>query len=151
MERGKSVLDGPHWFDTYECKDSRFISIGSLEPQFYALLLEKLDLTDDLDFKDQMNVNKWPEQKAKLDTLFKTQTQKYWCDLMEGTDVCFAPVLNPADSASHPHMKVRGVYLEKDGDLQAAAAPRFSSKSSREPPKNAVNTTIDRIIADWNA
>jgi acetyl-CoA hydrolase len=148
-ERGKSLIDGPHWFETYACSDGHFITIGSLEPQFYALLLVKLGLADDPDFKDKLDVSKWPAQKAKLVDLFKTQTRDYWCDLMEGTDVCFAPVLNPGEAAEHPHMKARGIYFEKDGSLQTAPAPRFSNHGldGAIPPANQVN--LDDVLTFW--
>ena len=148
-ERGKSLLDGPHWFDAYECKDGHFITIGSLEPHFYKLLLEKLGLTEYPDFQDQMDINKWPVQKAKLTDLFKTQTREYWCGLMEGTDVCFAPVLNPGEAAEHPHMKARRIYFEKGGALQTAPAPRFSNHEQEKSKNSASVTTIDDIVDKW--
>ena len=124
--RGHSLLDGPHWYNSYLCADGEFISIGALEPQFYALLLDKLDLTDDKDFQAQMKAKNWPDLTRRLDRIFKTKTQAEWCEQMEGTDICFAPVLSPMKSAAHPHMKARGVYSEEHGGLRAATAPRFS-------------------------
>lgn len=150
-ERGKSVLDGPHWFDAYECKDGGFITIGSLEPKFYQILLEKLGLTDDPGFKDQLDVNQWPAQKTKLTALFKTQSRDHWCDLMEGSDVCFAPVLNPAEAAEHPHMKARDVYFKKDGDLQTAAAPRFSKHRSADVRTSAAQIELESVLKDWSS
>jgi len=113
MERGKSLLDGPHWYDSYACKDGEFITIGSLEPKFYTLLLENLSLTNDPDFSQQMNSKLWPTQKEKLVAIFETKTQKEWCEQMEGTDICFAPVLNPKDAAKHPHIQERLSSLRK--------------------------------------
>jgi acetyl-CoA hydrolase len=151
FDRGKSVLDGPHWFDAYECKDGGFITLGSLEPQFYALLLDKLDLTDDPSFAHQMDFNAWPAQKEQFTTLFKTRTRDEWCDLMEGTDICFAPVLDPREAADHPHMKAREIYLENNGALQAAPAPRFTNHSSVRPANTATQVTLDEIKSDWGS
>ena len=124
--RGKSLLDGPHWYNSYLCADGEFITIGALEPQFYALLLDKLGLRDDEDFKAQMNAKNWPDLTRRLDRIFKTKTQAQWREIMEGTDICFAPVLSPIKAAEHPHMKARGIYSEEHGGLRAARAPRFS-------------------------
>lgn len=149
FERGKSVLDGPHWFDTYACSCGGFISIGSLEPKFYSLLLEHLGLSDDPDFKNQMNSDKWPAQKARLTKIFKTKSRDEWSDLMEGTDICFAPVLHPGEAAEHPHMKHRQIYQVIDGNIEAASAPRFGSQSKDTSRKNAVSATINQILSDW--
>ena len=124
--RGQSLLDGPHWYNSYACKDGEFITIGSLEPQFYAILLEKLELKDDADFQAQMKAKNWPELTRRLDRIFKAKTQEQWCEIMEGTDICFAPVLSPMKAAEHPHIKARGIYKEEHGGLRASRAPRFS-------------------------
>lgn len=124
--RGQSLLDGPHWYNSYLCADGEFITIGSLEPQFYALLLEKLDLTHDEDFQKQMKAKNWPDLTRRLDRIFRTKSQNEWCEIMEGTDICFAPVLSPMKAAEHPHIKARGIYTEEHGGLRAATAPRFS-------------------------
>ncbi len=149
-ERGKSVLDGPHWFDTYECKCGGFISIGSLEPQFYALLLEKLKLSNDPDFKEQMDVLKWPKQKARLTDLFLTSSRDEWCDLMEGTDICFAPVLSPTEAAEHPHMKARQAYEHIDGNLEARPAPRFLTNKTNSDRHLAELGTLQKILISWS-
>lgn len=125
-ERGQSLLDGPHWYNSYLCADGEFITIGSLEPQFYALLLDKLGRTDDTDFHAQMKAKNWPDLTRRLDRIFRKKTQAEWCELMEGTDICFAPVLSPMKAAEHPHMKARAIYNEEHGGLRAARAPRFS-------------------------
>ena len=124
--RGQSLLDGPHWYNSYVCADGAFITLGALEPQFYALLLDKLGLTDDEDFKTQMKAKNWPELTRRLDRIFRTKTQAQWCEIMEGTDICFAPVLSPMKAAEHPHIKARGIYKQEHGGLRAATAPRFS-------------------------
>ena len=125
-ERGSNMLDGgAHFYDTYECADGEYISIGSIEPQFYALLKEKAGLSE-ADFGDQNNQELWPGMKEKLGEVFKSKTQAEWCALMEGTDVCFAPVLSFTDAPAHPANVARKTYLEVDGVVQPAPAPRFS-------------------------
>lgn len=148
-QRGKSILDGPHWFDSYECADGHFISIGALEPHFYALLLKKLDLTADPDFTDQMNSALWPAQKAKLASLFKTESRQYWCTILEGTDACFAPVHSPSEAAKHPHMQHRSIYKTIDGNLQAAPAPKFASTKFDGFPSDARPVDIQTLLSAW--
>ena len=123
---GDNLLDtGAHFYDTYETADGKFISIGSIEPQFYALLLELAEI-DDPEFKEQFDRTKWSSLKTKLDDLFKTKTRDVWCDLMEGTDICFAPVLSLDEAPQHPHNQKRKTFVEVDGVVQPAPAPRFS-------------------------
>ena len=125
-QRGTNLLDGgAHFYDTYETADGEHVSIGSIEPQFYALLMEKAGLDAEY-FQPQMNKGRWGELKAKLTEVFLTKTQAEWCDIMEGSDVCFAPVLNLIDAATHPHNVARNSYHEVAGVLQQAPAPRFS-------------------------
>ena len=125
-QRGTNLLDGgAHFYDTYETADGEHVSVGSIEPQFYALLMEKAGLDADY-FQPQMNKGRWGELKAKLTEVFLTKTQAEWCDIMEGSDVCFAPVLNLIDAATHPHNVARNSYQEVAGVLQQAPAPRFS-------------------------
>jgi alpha-methylacyl-CoA racemase len=123
---GVNLLDtGAHFYDTYETADGKYISIGSIEPQFYALLLELAEI-DDPEFKEQLDLTKWPGLKTKLDTLFKTKTRDEWCDLMEGSDICFAPVLSLEEAPRHPHNQARKTFVEVEGVVQPAPAPRFS-------------------------
>ena len=103
---------------------------GALEPQFNALLFDKLGLGDDPDFKRPYDPRCWGPLRERLAALFATQPRQHWVDLLEGTDACFAPVLTPAEAMTHPHMAARGVYAERDGVLQAAPAPRFSGTPS---------------------
>jgi alpha-methylacyl-CoA racemase len=125
-QRGTNLLDGgAHFYDTYETADGEHVSIGSIEPQFYALLMEKAGLDAEY-FQPQMNKGRWGELKAKLTEVFLAKTQAEWCDIMEGSDVCFAPVLNLIDAATHPHNVARNSYQEVAGVLQQAPAPRFS-------------------------
>ena len=129
-ERGTNRLDGgAHFYDAYECADGKFISIGALEPQFYTLLLEKCGI-DDLKFQDQMNRDNWPLLKIRIAAIFKTKTRSEWCTILEGTDACFAPILDMDEAPHHPHNKARKTFIEIDGVMQPAPAPRFS----RTPP-----------------
>lgn len=127
-ERGVNLLDsGAHFYDTYETRDGKWISIGSIEPQFYALLLEATGNKDDADFAQQMNPGKWDELKQRLTDLFLTKTRDEWCAIMDGTDICFAPVLSLTEAPEHPHNKARGTFVEAGGMIQPAPAPRFSA------------------------
>ncbi|GJG94355.1 CaiB/BaiF CoA-transferase family protein [Cupriavidus pauculus] len=149
-ERGSSLLDGPHWYRTYRCADGNFITIASAEPRFHKLLLQKLDLTDDPAFASQHDKTLWPRQHERLAALFATKTRDAWCALLEGTDVCFAPVLNPDEAAAHPHMVARGIYTEIDGVLQANPAPRFSGTPAARPgrvPQRGEHT--ESVLRDW--
>ena len=126
MERGRGLLDGPHWYGTFICADGLYISIGALEPQFYALLLQKLGLSGEADLPKQYDARHWPAWRARFADLFQRQPRQHWIDLLEGTDVCFAPVLNPKQAARHPHIHERSIYRERAGVFQAEPAPRFS-------------------------
>ncbi|MBA5603943.1 CoA transferase [Duganella sp. FT3S] len=127
MRRGEGLLDGPHWYGTYVCQDGLGVTIGALEPQFYALLLEKLGLAGDPEFARPYDKRCWPSLRLKLTALFLTQPRQHWTDLLEGSDACYAPVLSPVEAQAHPHMAARAVYSERGGVLQAAPAPRFSA------------------------
>jgi len=132
-ERQTNLLDGgSHFYDTYECADGKWISIASLEPQFYALMLEKLGLTDPL-FERQRDPSAWPELKRKVTDVFRSKPSAHWCALLEGTDVCFAPVLTLEEAARNPHNAARGTFFERDGALQPSPAPRFSRTVPVQP------------------
>jgi alpha-methylacyl-CoA racemase len=147
-ERGVNLLDtGAHMYDTYACADGKYISIGSLEPQFYALLLEKAGLKDDPEFAAQMDRSAWPVLKAKLTALFATKTRDEWCALMEMTDVCFAPVLSMAEAPHHPHNAARGTFVEADGVMQPAPAPRYSATVTDAPRMTKAPET-DAVLAE---
>jgi len=129
-KRGENMLDsGAHYYDTYETSDGKYISIGSIEPQFYKLLIETAGL-DVEEYKGQDNQGKWPEYKQKFEALFKSKTRDEWCEIMEGTDICFAPVLDMIEAQSHPHNVARKTYVEVEGMMQPAPAPRFSRTNS---------------------
>ena len=124
-----------HWAGrSYRCADGGWVNIAALEPQFYAELIRRLGLdSDDRFVKGQWDPKLWPELTVELTQLFATRTPDAWCALLEGTDSCFAPVLDPSESARHPHMVARCVYATVDGVLQAAPAPRFSATPSAPP------------------
>ncbi len=125
-KRGTNLLDGgSHFYDTYETADGKWVSIGSIEPQFYSLLLKHLGI-DDPEFQTQMDPSEWPKLKEKVAAIFKTKTRDEWCDMMEGTDVCFAPVLPFGEAINHPHSVARKAFTEVEGVMQPAPAPRFS-------------------------
>ena len=150
-ERGTNLLDtGAHFYEVYETSDAKFVSIGSIEPQFYAELLRLTGLTDDADFAGQHNRPNWPKLKERLAEVFKTKTRDEWTEIMEGTDVCFAPVLSIKEAPSHPHMAARGTFTEVAGITQPAPAPRFSRTpgSIERPPSHAGQHT-DEALADW--
>ena len=129
-QRESNMLDGgAHFYDTYECADGEYIALGSIEPQFYALLKELAGLSDE-DFGAQNDQTAWPAMKDKLAAIIKQKTQAQWCEVMEGTDVCFAPVLNFMDAPQHPANLARNSYIEVDGITQPAPAPRFSRTPS---------------------
>jgi alpha-methylacyl-CoA racemase len=129
-ERGTNLLDtGSHFYDVYECSDGNYISIGSIEPQFYAELLEKSGLGQQDDLPAQMDRERWPEMKQRIGDIFKSKSRDEWCAIMEHTDICFAPVLSPEEAVEHPHNKARGTFVEVAGLTQAGPAPRFSRTS----------------------
>ena len=125
--RGVNLLDtGAHFYDVYHCADGGYVSIGSIEPQFYAELLRLTGLTDDEEFAGQMDAARWPRLKERLAEVFAGKTRDEWCALMEGTDVCFAPVLTMSEAAAHPHNVARSTIVEVAGVRQPAPAPRLS-------------------------
>ncbi len=129
-QRESNMLDGgAHYYDTYECADGQYISLGSIEPQFYALLKQLAGLSED-DFGAQNDQSLWPQLKEKLAGVIRQKTQAQWCEIMEGTDVCFAPVLNFMEAPKHPANVARKTFIEVDGLVQPAPAPRFSRTPS---------------------
>ena len=159
-ERGQSMLDGAHFYSAYECADNKWISIGPLEPKFYAELLARLGLQDDATLRDQFNRDQWAALRERFGALFKSQLRQHWIDLLHGTDVCFAPVLSPTEAAQDDHMKSRNILRDIGGVLQAAAAPRFDGKVPADPrpaPNPGQHTeeilseigVDDRDIAKW--
>jgi alpha-methylacyl-CoA racemase len=148
-ERGVNLLDtGAHFYDTYECADGKFVSIGSIEPQFYAELRRLAGLSDDTDFDAQMNPAGWAALKAKLTALFLGKNRDEWCALMEMTDVCFAPVLSMAEAPTHPHNVARGTFVEIGGHIQPAPAPRYSATVTALPVASGkAGSDADALLA----
>ncbi len=125
-ERGTNLLDtGAHFYEVYETKDGKHVSIGSIEPQFYAELVEKTGLEGE-DLPAQMDQSQWSKLQERLAAIFKSKTRDEWCEIMEGSDVCFAPVLSMGEAPEHPHNVDRKTFLDHGGVVQAAPAPRFS-------------------------
>ena len=125
--RGTNLLDtGAHFYDVFRCADGQYVSIGSIEPQFYAELMRLTGLDGDPEFARQMDKASWPHLKQRLAEVFATRTRAEWCEIMEATDVCFAPVLTMSEAAAHPHNVERGTFIEVGGMQQPAPAPRFS-------------------------
>ena len=126
-ERMSNVLDGgAHFYRCYETKDNKFVSIASIEAKFYDLLLEKTGLKGDEYLPDQYDQSQWPAMSERLAAVFKTKTRDEWCEIMEGSDVCFAPVLTFNEAPDHPHNKARGTFVDVEGVAQPNPAPRFS-------------------------
>ena len=149
--RGTNLLDtGAHFYDVFECSDGTYISLGSIEPQFYAELLQRTGLTDDPEFAQQMNKAMWPKLKDRLREIFLTRTRAEWCAEMEMTDVCFAPVLTMGEAAQHPHNIARGTFVEIAGIAQPAPAPRFSRTAAEIVSAPAHPGQHSReILTDW--
>jgi alpha-methylacyl-CoA racemase len=149
-ERMDNRLDGgAHYYGSYACSDGKFISIGSIEPQFYALLLELCEI-DDPEFAKQNDKQHWASLRGKLEALFVTQTRDHWCALLEGTDVCFAPVLDLQEAPQHPHNLARQSFIEIDGVTQPAPAPRFSrTPTTVQAPAAMAGEHSEEILNDW--
>ncbi len=144
-ERGTNLLDtGAHFYDVYETSDHKYVSIGSIEPQFYAEL-RRLAGLDAPVWTAQMDRVEWPHRKAELAAVFATKTRDEWCVLMEHTDVCFAPVLSLTEAPNHPHAVARDAFVEINGITQPAPAPRFSRTPGavQGPPPHAGQDTDD--------
>jgi len=143
---GNFIDGGAHFYGVYECSCGNFISIGSIEPQFYALLREHAGLSETC-FDAQMDRKAWPALRAKLTEVFKSKTRDDWCKIMEGTDICFAPILTMAEAPKHPHMAARNVFVERHGVTQPAPAPRFSRTPSAI--REAETAEIGGVISAW--
>jgi alpha-methylacyl-CoA racemase len=150
-ERGTNHLDtGAHFYNVYECSDGRWISIAPIEGKFYAELLRRLDL-DPKSLPSQTDREHWPEAQARFAQLFKTRTREEWRALLEGSDACFAPVLTTDEAPNHPHNRARGTYVEIDGIVQPAPAPRFSRTRPDLPipPQPTGLEQAEMALAAW--
>jgi len=149
-ERGTNLLDtGAHFYEVYETKDGKFVSIGSIEPQFYRQLLELTGLASE-DLPPQMDRSRWTASKERLQEVFRQKTRDEWCEIMEGSDVCFAPVLGLGEAPEHPHMKARGTFVDVAGVRQPGPAPRFSRTRPEigGPPPHAGQHT-EEALSEW--
>lgn len=149
-ERRSNMLDGgAHFYDTYQCSDGKWVSIGSIEPQFYALLLEKTGI-DDAAFQKQHDRSAWPELREKLAQAIAQKTRAEWTEIMGGTDVCFAPVLDLEEAPKHPHNVARQTFVEIGGVVQPAPAPRFSvTPGAIQAPPPAIGAHDREALGDW--
>lgn len=148
--RGENILDtGAHYYDVYETSDGKYISIGSIEPKFYAELLRLSGLQQE-ELPRQNDRPAWPGLKDRVAKIFKTKTREEWCKIMEGSEVCFAPVLSMQEAPAHPHNRQRGTFVEVDGVVQPAPAPRFSrTPSAIQRPPAAPGEHTDEALRDW--
>ncbi|HEX2465909.1 MAG TPA: CaiB/BaiF CoA-transferase family protein [Thermoanaerobaculia bacterium] len=149
-ERGANLLDGgAPFYGTYQCKDGKWISVGSLEPQFYELLREKAGMAEP-SVNDRWSKDSWAGNRTKLGQIFKTKTQAEWCALMEGSDVCFAPILDLDEAPRHPHNKQRQTFVDVDGVTQPAPAPRFSrTPGAVQAPPPKAGEHSEAVLRDW--
>ena len=149
-KRRTNLLDGgAHFYDTYQCADGGWISIGSIEPQFYALLLEKTGITDPA-FKAQMDRSQWPSLRDGLAKAIALKTRDEWCAIMEGSDVCFAPVLDLDEAPKHAHNQARQTFVEVSGVVQPAPAPRFSATPGMiAGPPPAIGAHNREALTQW--
>ena len=146
--RDSNLLDGAaHFYGCYECKDGKFVSIGSIEPQFYALLREKMNIDEDI-FDNQMDKTSWSALRENLEIRFKEKTRDEWCEIMEGTDICFAPVLSMNEAIKHDHNIERNSFFNMDNVIQPSPAPKFSySQSEVSHPPVKVGTHTKEIMS----
>lgn len=148
-QRGENLLDGgAHFYGTYACADGRYLAVGAIEPQFYALLRERCGIADDPSFDSQMDPGFWPLLKSRLADLFRTRTRDEWCTLLEGSDACVAPVLDWDEAPAHPHNVARGTFVDVAGVLQPAPAPRFS-RSEPVPPTSRQRDDAAVVLRRW--
>jgi alpha-methylacyl-CoA racemase len=149
--RQANLLDGGAFFyGTYACADGKFFTIGAIEPQFYALLREKLGLAGE-EWDTPYDQARWPDLREKLATIFAREPRAHWQDLLEGTDVCAGSVMDMVEAADHPHNRARQNLIEVDGILQPAPAPKFSKTPGAiagPPPEPGADT--DAILKDWD-
>lgn len=155
--RGGNFLDGgAPWYDTYRCADGRFVALGPIEPAFYAELRRRLGLADEAGWDAQNDASRWPAQKEALAALVATRTRDQWCELLEGSDACFAPVLDMTEAPLHPHNVARGSFVPLAGRAgdpprwQPAPAPRFAATPCRDPlPPPPIGAHTAEVLRDW--
>ena len=149
-QRASNTVDGGHWrYSVYECADGRFVSLAAMLDPFLKVLLEKLELSP-ADFPEPNNRDKWSAHSEKLAAIFRTRPRDAWVALFEGTDACVVPVLDLEEAPQHPHNRARGTFVEHDGIVQPAPAPRFSRTPSEirwRPPTNGEHT--QQALQEW--
>jgi alpha-methylacyl-CoA racemase len=144
------MLDtGAHYYNTYACRDGRYLAVGAIEPQFYAILRDKAGWSDP-EFDRQNDRSRWPSLKEKAAAIFRTRDRDEWVKILAGSDACAAPVLTLEEAERDPHLVAREAFVELDGVRQAAPAPRFSRTPSQARPSRA-HDSVDEILSDWNA
>ncbi len=148
-EHETNMLDGgAPFYDTYETSDGKYVSIGAIEPQFYAILIDKLGLKNET-LPGQHDRAQWPAMKVKFEGLFKQKTRDEWCAIMEGTDICFAPILTMTEAPHHAAAKARNAYIDVGGFAQPAPAPRFSrTKEAIQGPAPKRGVDTDSVLAE---
>jgi len=147
--RSSNMLDGgAYFYDTYETKDGKYVAVGAIEAQFHAELLRLVGLEDE-ELPGQFDTADWPAMRERMAAIFKTKTREQWCEIMEGTDACFAPILTLTEAPEHPHLRARGTFVEVDGVAQPAPAPRFSRTEARvQRPPVQIGTDTDAILTE---
>ena len=149
--RGTNLLDGgAPFYGAFRCADGKWVAVGAIEPAFYALLREKLGLDADLEFDAQNDKERWPELKARVAEVIARRTREQWCELLEGSDACFAPVLDFDEAPLHPHSQARGSFLRAEHGWEPAPAPRFSATPNPAPRAPvAIGANTEEVLADW--
>ena len=147
---GTNMLDsGAPWYDAYATADGHYVSIGSIEPQFYAELLQKTGLDAEA-LPDQHDRAQWPKLRERFTALFRSKTRAEWCEILEGSDACFAPVLTMEEAREHPHSRARNAFVEIEGVGQPAPAPRFSrTPVAVQRPPAAGGAHTDEVLREW--
>lgn len=148
--RGENLLDtGAPFYEVYETSDGKYIAIGSLEPKFYRELLRLTGLENEK-LPAQHDASSWPMVKQRLVAIFRGKTRDEWCRIMEGSKVCFAPVLTMSEAPAHPHNQHRGTFVEEHGVVQPTPAPRFSrTPSAIQRPPSAPGADTEAALHDW--
>ena len=150
-QRGSNILDGgAHFVNTYRTKDDQYVVVAPIEGRFYNGLLDRLEISDPDLRTQQHNRDRWPEFADRLQEIFLTKTRDEWCEIFDGSDACFAPVLSLTEATQHPHAQARNAYASVDGVIQPAPAPRFSRTPAeiQLPPPEAGQHT-EEILRDW--
>jgi crotonobetainyl-CoA:carnitine CoA-transferase CaiB-like acyl-CoA transferase len=151
LDRGQNILDtGSFFYEVYTCSDGKMISIAPIEEKFYDDLLTRLGIDAD-DMPPRSDQARWEEGKTLFAQAFAGKTRDQWCQLLEGTDVCFAPVLTMEEAPHHPHMRERGIFVDIDGVVQPAPAPRFSRTipHAPSPPRKAAEIPLSEALDGW--